>query len=91
MGKYVPNPTHESDVNTMVGFNKIIGGKYPTPDQIFVELEVVKKDKSDCAILLYSSYFCVEAIGNEIRIDDVITYSCTFWHNFKLLFIIHLK
>ena len=58
----------------MVGFNKI-KGNYPTPDQTFVELGVVKKDKSECEIVFKSVDFCVKPTGNEMQIDDVITYS----------------
>ena len=77
MATYVPRPTHEPDVNSMVGFNRI-GGDYPTPDRVFVELGVVKIDKSECEIVFKSVDFCVKTTGDQIQVDDVITYSRTF-------------
>ena len=61
----------------MVGFNKI-RGMQPTPDRTFVKLRVVKEDKSECAILPDSVDFCIKTKENQFRVDDVITYSCTF-------------
>ena len=61
----------------MVGFNEMVGMQ-PKPDKTFVKLGVVKEDKSKCSIFLKSDDFCVKAIGNKIRIDDVIIYSYIF-------------
>ena len=89
--QYLINPTRETNVNYMVGYNTLESRCIAPPDKSFVKIEVERVGESDIPRRYNGVDFWVRILGDGTYVEQVITSSYTFRQKYKLLFIIYLK
>ena len=89
--EYLISPIRVTNVNYMVGYNMLQSWCIPPPDKYFVKIEVARVDESEIPRRYNGVDFWVRTISPGTKVQEVITFSYTFRHKYKLLNIIYLK